>query len=122
MVSENDSRLIFMNKTFVTPQRNPKFTKVFTSERNPLYGIPLHALHITRPHILFTPGHVCLHDILDRVPVSTEAIQISKFTSTPIQGYLLPMQLMYKLIKLHDILYNQTSQVNLVSLTAHTAP
>ena len=47
----------------------------------------------------------------DRVPVSTKTVRISKFTSTQIQAYILPMKLMYNA----DIQYSQTSQVNLVS-------
>ena len=38
VVSGTDSRLIFVNKTSVNRHRNAKFMKVFTRERNPLYG------------------------------------------------------------------------------------
>ena len=38
MASVTDSRLIFVDKTFMNRHRNAKFTKVFTCERNPLCG------------------------------------------------------------------------------------
>ena len=41
-VSGTDSRLVFANKTFANRHRNAKFAKVFTRERNPLYGKSYH--------------------------------------------------------------------------------